>query len=240
LKLAPWDSVFVVFRAEAPPVHLTKADPELIIGSSTEGGLEALSSRDGTYEIKTSDGDAITLEFQGIPRGTMLEGPWTVHFSPGWGAPESVMFDSLGSWTEHEMEAIRHFSGTARYEISFEVPPRWGGEDVQVDLDLGKLWAVGKVNLNGRDLGIVWKPPFRLDVTGLLESGTNRLEVEVANTWANRLKGDAGLPAGERRTRTNITRSGGKPWGEVTLNESGLLGPVRLIPAMSRRVNLSE
>jgi hypothetical protein len=105
---------------------------------------------------------------------------------------------------------------------------------------LGKLWAVGKVSLNGRDLGIVWKPPFRLDVTGLLESGTNHLEVEVANTWANRLIGDAGLPAGERRTRTNITRSGGKPWGEVTLNESGLLGPVRLIPAMSRRVNLSE
>jgi hypothetical protein len=99
-----------------------------------------------------------------------------------------------------------------------------------VVLDLGRLWAVGQVTLNGQQLGILWKPPFQINITDAAGAEHNELAVDVANTWSNRLIGDAQKPPSQRRTRTNITRSGGKARKEVSLHESGLLGPVRLIP----------
>ena len=83
---------------------------------------------------------------------------------------------------------------------------------------------MAQVKLNGRDLGILWKPPFRADVTGALRPGANTLEIRVANLWPNRLIGDAALPASER-----FTWSSWHPFTKDTpLLKSGLLGPVRL------------
>ena len=63
--------------------------------------------------------------------------------------------------------------------------------------------------------------------TSRLRPGENELRVEVANTWHNRLVGDAALPPAERITTTNIRQ----PFTPDTpLLESGLLGPVRLVP----------
>ena len=53
------------------------------------------------------------------------------------------------------------------------------------------------------------------------------MRCEVANTWHNRLVGDSALPQEERITRTNI-REPFRP--DTPLLESGLLGPVRLVP----------
>jgi len=65
---------------------------------------------------------------------------------------------------------------------------------------------------------------------------------DIVNTWSNRLVGDALLPQEERFCRTNITGSGTprSPWKDVPLHESGLLGPVRLIPAVEKTIRLSE
>ncbi len=166
-----------------------------------------------------------------------LAGPWTVHFPDGLGAPDRVTWTTLKSWTDHEHPGIRHFSGIARYETEFEIPRPWLQEDRRLLLDLGRLWAVGEVWLNGKPLGIVWKPPYRLEISKAAQPGRNRLEVEIANTWSNRLVGDALLPQEERYCRTNITGSGTpkKPWRDVPLHESGLFGPVRLIPAVERK-----
>ena len=118
----------------------------------------------------------------------------------------------------------------------------WLAEDRQIVLDLGSLWTVARVQVNGQDAGMLWKAPYRLEVTGLLQPGANALMVEVANTWSNRLVGDASLPASERVARTNITRSGtpGLPWSEVPLHESGLLGPVQLVPRQVVHISLSQ
>jgi hypothetical protein len=83
--------------------------------------------------------------------------------------------------------------------------------------------SVASTRLNGKDLGAVWCPPYRLEVTEALQSGKNLLEIDVVNLWANRLIGDGTLPEADRRTRTN---AGGYP---QELLPSGLLGPVRLL-----------
>ena len=93
-------------------------------------------------------------------------------------------------------------------------------------MDLGDVKDVGvaKIKLNGQDLGIVWCPPFRVNISGLLKKKGNVLEIEVTNSWRNRLIGDRNLPLEKQLTKTNITV---KP--EWQLEESGLMGPVKIL-----------
>jgi hypothetical protein len=73
-------------------------------------------------------------------------------------------------------------------------------------------------------VGLTWRPPFRVDVTGALKPGANRLEIRITNLWANRMIGDA-QPAAEKQ----YTFSTFKPYKKDSpLLDSGLLGPVKL------------
>jgi hypothetical protein len=93
-------------------------------------------------------------------------------------------------------------------------------------VDLGVVKNVARVRLNGRDLGVVWTAPWRVEIPGgVLKERGNELEIEVANLWPNRLIGDGKLPPEKRRTQTN---SGMYYKGEHKLLPSGLLGPVTL------------
>ncbi len=153
-----------------------------------------------------------------------LSGPWEVSFDPKWGGPRQATFDTLVDWTQRPEMGIRYYSGSAVYRKSFHFD-RGTQKDVRVVLDLGELREVGAVRLNGRDWGIVWTKPARLDVTDALEAGQNFLEVKVVNLWPNRLIGDAGLPAQSRFTETNVRKFN----SHSPLMPSGLLGPVRLL-----------
>jgi len=68
---------------------------------------------------------------------------------------------------------------------------------------------------------------YRLDVTGALKPGVNRVEVRVTNEWTNRLAGDRALPVGKKVLGAGPATFGGA--AAAPLSESGLLGPVRLI-----------
>ena len=106
-------------------------------------------------------------------------------------------------------------------------------------LDIGEREApfgakVGEVWLNDVNLGIAWCEPNRFDITDILKAGNNRLKIEVANTWSNRLSGDA--LTGEKYTKTNIRTTNipglnnvHVPWDSVPLIKSGLAGPVKLV-----------
>ena len=61
---------------------------------------------------------------------------------------------------------------------------------------------IAEVSVNGKYLGIVWKPPFRVDVTGIMKPGTNALEIKVTNLWVNRLIGDQQPDATKKYTYT--------------------------------------
>jgi hypothetical protein len=165
--------------------------------------------------------------------GLELSGPWRVRFQAGRGAPEEADFPELISWTASEEQGIRHFSGIAEYTLRFTPPAQFLQGDSAVALELGRVAGIARVLLNDAELGIAWKPPYTLDLSGRLRPGENELRCEVANTWHNRLVGDSALPPGKRFTRTNIRG----PFGPDTpLLESGLLGPVRLVPALGARV----
>lgn len=153
-----------------------------------------------------------------------LSGPWDVSFDPKWGGPKRITFDQLVDWTARPEAGIKYYSGTAVYRKSFNLPslPEKGA---QLLLDLGELHEVGAVRLNGRDLGVVWTKPTRVDISDAVSVRKNDLEITVVNLWPNRLIGDAGLSAESRFTETNVHKFS----SHSPLLPSGLLGPVRVL-----------
>ncbi|MDX2178984.1 MAG: glycosyl hydrolase [Bryobacteraceae bacterium] len=160
-----------------------------------------------------------------------IGGPWSLEFpSP---MPAAEMTD-LVSWTQLPLEAHKHFSGVVRYRTAFEVPRAWPLRTHATWLNLGRLWAIASVRLNGENLGVSWTEPFSMEVTRALRPGRNELEVEIVNTWHNRLVGDSKLPPSQRQTGTNVLASAGKAWKDWDLRDCGLFGPVTL-SAQARR-----
>ena len=155
-----------------------------------------------------------------------IEGPWTVSFDPAWGGPAEATFPELVSWTDRPEQGIRHYSGTATYRTSLTVPDSLG--DRRLALDLGEVRELAEVRVNGRSLGIVWSPPFRVELGDALRAGDNAIEIDVVSFWPNRIIGDAALPESGRFTRTNVLSL--KP--DTPLLRSGLMGPVRLVGAV--------
>jgi hypothetical protein len=150
-----------------------------------------------------------------------LTGSWTVHFDPAWGGPASVEFNELQDWTQRPEEGIKYYSGSAVYVKQFDVKDKAPGK--RYFLDLGVVKNIAEVKLNGKKLGIVWTAPWRIEITQVLKSTNNTLEIEVVNCWPNRLIGDAALPKEKRLTHTNIEFK-----KETPLLPSGLLGPVTI------------
>ncbi len=154
-----------------------------------------------------------------------LSGAWQVSFNPRWGGPESIIFETLTDWSQQPEDGIKFYSGTAVYHKSFELPAFGPLSGQKYFLELGDVKNVARVKLNGRDLGVVWCAPWRVEMGDALKIGSNQLEVQVANLWPNRLIGDLSLPAEKRYAWT--TRNPFKK--DSPLLPSGLLGPVRIL-----------
>ncbi|MBT8037921.1 MAG: glycoside hydrolase [Verrucomicrobiae bacterium] len=156
-----------------------------------------------------------------------VDGPWQVKFNPKWGGPDRpVLFEKLVDWTKHKDEKIKHYSGKAHYRSSFEL----ASLPDNTRIELGEVRATGivQVKLNGKDLGLAWRPPFSFPARGALREGNNELEIMVLNSWHNRVMADDELPDDERFTRTNIRveRKNQFAWKP---EPSGLIGPVQLV-----------
>jgi hypothetical protein len=154
-----------------------------------------------------------------------LKGPWRVKFDPKWGGPESVEFPELVDWTKRPEESIKYYSGKATYVATFELDtkPRRDPKP-RICLDLGELKNLAEVRLNGKNLGVLWSKPFRVEITEAARNGKNDLEIDIVNLWPNRLIGDAWLPPEKWFCRTNVR----KFTKDHPLLPSGLLGPVVL------------
>jgi hypothetical protein len=139
------------------------------------------------------------------PAPMLVEGPWHVAFPEGWGAPPEATFDTLQSWTESDNEGIRFFSGMATYRKSIEIPEPLAKQG-RLFLELGDLAEIAEVTLNGKNLGRVWLPPCRVEISGVAQAGPNQLEIRIANLWANRFNADSLRPEPERFTRSNLDR----------------------------------
>jgi hypothetical protein len=153
-----------------------------------------------------------------------LGGGWDVSFDPKWGGPAKIRFDALTDWTKHADKGIKFYSGTAIYRKTFTLPAA-PDKGRQLVLDLGEVREVAEVRVNGKDLGVVWTRPARVDIASAVKAGTNDLEVTVVNLWPNRLIGDAALPPEKRFSETNMR----KFVATSPLLPSGLLGPVQVL-----------
>ena len=154
-----------------------------------------------------------------------IEGSWKINFQKDRGAPPEATIDKLVSYTENADAGIKYFSGTATYSKTITADKNWFASNTSLWLDMGDLKDLAEVIVNGKSLGIVWKKPFRIDVTGALKAGENKIEIRVTNLWVNRLIGDAQPGVTNKITYTTM------PFYQANskLLPSGLLGPVRII-----------
>jgi len=192
-------------------------------------------------------GGLIVLDFTNVPAPQEISGGWNLSFPPHWGAPPSVELEKLISWPDHTNDGVRYFSGTATYEKKIEIPADRLHPDCELWLDLGAVKNFAEVSLNGKDLGVLWKPPFRVNITSVAKPGVNKLEIKVTNLWPNRLIGDEHLPPdcewddkqikawpqwlldGLPSPTGRLTFTTWHHWSKDSpLLESGLLGPVTL------------
>ncbi len=214
--------------------------------SAGSGGVKFTGWSSETYIAETSTGKKIKIAGgQGLQTLDLSTG-WQVKFPPNWGAPASIELPKLISWTDHAEKGVKYFSGSAVYSKEFDVPASMAGKPMV--LDLGRVKNFATVKVNGKELEVLWKEPFTVDVSKAIKKGKNRLEVKITNLWPNRIIGDEQLPAdvewngvqlkkwpewlekGEPRPKTGrYTFTTWRFWTKDSpLLESGLLGPVKL------------
>jgi hypothetical protein len=256
----------VEYMLDGKPGHVVTPENETLVLPATStigswGQYEVSVRADGAQLVKmwnnghaqltTASGKILAADTADVPAPEAVSGPWNLNFPPGWGAPPTVTLDKLISWTDHHEDGVRYFSGTATYEKEIEVSPERLASGRELWLDLGTVKNFAEVSLNGKYFGVLWKPPFRVNLTDAAKPGVNRLVVKVTNLWPNRLIGDEQLSP-DREWNGNQLRDWPQwlldnkpsPTGRLTfttwqhwrkdepLLESGLLGPVTLRTAV--------
>ena len=163
---------------------------------------------------------------------------------------------ALQDWTQRSEPGIKYFSGTAIYKKTIDITASQLQGKGAVYLDLGVVNHIARVQLNGKDLGVLWTAPWRIKIpAGLLKPGANQLKIDVTNVWANRLIGDEQQPDDvewnpnpfggakylkkfpdwflKHQPRPSKGRYCFTTWNYFTkaspLISSGLLGPVRIV-----------
>jgi len=199
------------------------AGPDSVSVEMSNGIPLLQASQAGKYVAVDDKGHSYVSTLAGVTTNP-IKAPWNVAFTPGWGAPAEVKLDRLASWTESNDDNIRHYSGTASYTTFFSITSASLSRDAIIQLNLGEVRETARVWVNGRELGVLWKQPFAIDISTAVMAGTNTVRVDVTNLWPNRIIGDQSLPQEKRFTHTNITKFA----PATPLLPSGLLGPVQV------------
>jgi hypothetical protein len=206
-----------------------------------EPAAYSVSGNRTTVPLQLSERESVFVVFRAAaaspsrtvrrPSSTLVAtvgGPWDVSFPPDLGAPAKIQLAKLESWTANSDEGVKFFSGTATYVKTMQAPQTWFRSGEKLLLDLGAVRDLAEVSVNGKPLGIVWKPPYQVDVSGVLRPGSNRLEIKITNQWTNRQIGDR-LVAPEKRVFAQPPGRGGFGRAPQAPPESGLLGPVTIL-----------
>lgn len=206
-----------------------------------KGGLTDLSLELAPYSScfivfrksisKNSSGKGIPnfLKYEKIKE---LSDSWHVLFDKDWGGPGEVRFDKLSNWIDSQEEGIKYYSGKATYRKVFDmgnVQKKFSHAGERLVLDLGDVKHVAAVRLNGKELGVLWCSPWRVDITDCIKDTGNVLEIDIVNLWANRVIGDWKLPVEKRFTKTHDVFRFDMLRGSTPLTDAGLLGPVNIL-----------
>ena len=253
----------VDYTKEGAPLHASATDPETMnlippivppmpnawVGRDARGHAVFETSLPGNYEATLASGKTHSLTLATQAPEMQVPGPWSLHFAKGPAAPADVEVPQLASLSEHSDPKVKYFSGETVYRKTLTVDQTLLTGSGRVFLDLGKVAVMAEVHINGKSLGMLWKPPYRGDATHALKPGENHLEIRVVNLWPNRLIGDDLIPEdGERnpdgtlvKWPTWLLEGKPSPTGRNTFTswrlwtqkdrpiDSGLIGPVRLV-----------
>jgi hypothetical protein len=227
------ESVEATFRVQGKAAELWHADTGKMERASYRiaNGRTTVPLRLDAYEAvfvvfrKPAATPSRTLPNQTETEVATVEGAWDVGFQADRGAPAKITLDKLSSWSDSADEGVKYFSGTGTYTKTVQAPAAWFKTGAKLWLDLGDVKNLAQVSINGKPLGIVWKPPFRVDATGAMKVGANAVVLKVTNLWVDRLIGDQQPNVAKKYTYTaqQFYRA------NSPLLPSGLLGPVRIV-----------
>jgi hypothetical protein len=126
------------------------------------------------------DGVAV-LAAGGCGHAEKLQSTWSISTA------SALEYPAFADWNEldelrplNDLDLLPRFSGTARYTTEFDF-------DVVGDrhvLDLGEVFELASVRLNGVDLGTRIAPPYEFGVPDGLLAERNTIEIDVTNTLA--------------------------------------------------------
>ena len=201
----------------------------------SQGRRTLFVSKNGSYTVINHDGSEQTTKVEDIPEVIVVNQPWQLTFSDDRDVPTSLTMNKLTSLTELSQEALKHYSGTVKYQTTFDISPDMLRADQQLQLDLGEVGVIARVTLNNQDLNELWSRPLTVNINKAVKAGPNTLTVEVATTWLNRIIGDLKYPtkypdsAQPKQFTTSLTFEP-KTSAKDELQQSGLIGPVTIRP----------
>ncbi|MCK4826049.1 hypothetical protein KA005_60435, partial [bacterium] len=116
---------------------------------------------------------------QNPPGGIDLTANWTVLFDPSMGGPATFNLKKLQSWSRIENEAIQYYSGKVLYRKNFSVEKSELSKGHQAILQFDNIQEMARIKINGEDCGILWTPPYQIDITDHIRTGENEILIEV-------------------------------------------------------------
>ncbi|TAD81209.1 MAG: hypothetical protein EAY75_18050 [Bacteroidetes bacterium] len=199
LPLQPLQAIFVVFgEGEVPKnywleMQVIKGKPDIHLHQTRSGKNILYSQQPAVVSLIDARGSKQKISL-GSSQQKVMSGTWRVRFSPKLDVPFEITMDSLKDFSLYNDTRIKYFAGTAVYAQQIELNTAAIREDSRAILDLGEMHDIAVVKVNGKQAGVLWYPPYRIDVTEYVQSGSNAIEIEVTNNWANRLIGDEQYP----------------------------------------------
>ncbi len=136
----------------------------------------------------------------------LLDNRWDVSFIPKVGEPFAIKDFVLTDFSTSSNDEVKYFSGTAVYKKNIKIQESKPNDRKRLWLELGEMDDIAELKVNGETVGVLWYPPYRIDITDYMRKKNNEIEIAVTNNWANRLIGDEQFPAdfewGEDRGET--------------------------------------
>ncbi len=234
-----FENVDAIFRVDGKAPEIWHPETGLIEDASysINEGRTTVSLRmdpnDAQFIVfrKKAKSSSLTLKQPLEKQLAVIDGAWDVTLQSKFGTTKQILLNELTSWSENADLEVKYFSGTGNYKKAIQYNADWFKKGSQIWLDLGSVKNLAEVVVNGKSLGIIWKTPFRMNVTEALKEGTNTLEIKVTNLWVNRLIGDMQPGVTNKVSYTTMEFY----QADAPLQLSGLLGPVRLVSIDSQQ-----
>ncbi len=244
VSFKPRESLFFIFTDEKPANYICKveSDGKQLFPSTGadivtpvpgvyfegDGNYKYIARENGNYTFITCNGEKTTTSLKTPEIKEIKDFKGKIKFHPvNSGRTDSIGITELKSFTDFQAPEIKYFSGTAEYEIDFDLPPSYINDQENVALSLGGMEATAEVYLNGKLLGNIWMSGCQLPVEGLLKE-KNHLKIRLGTTCRNRIIGDL-TEYGELKnlwTAANVKSYLNK---NSALKPSGITGPLQLI-----------